>query len=179
MKKAMILIFVLNSLISFSQIPKIKLTSKGIAIVNVTFSDLTLENIFKRTAEWLAINHDNIDEIMEVNNQSKAIIIRTVEPNVWTPFRGGKIDKYSIEYTLIIEFNQQGFSLCYQLGKFEKDGKKLTTSTEDLFDKHKGNILDNYKDAVKSIENKLNTNNESLCQFISTYDNRNFATSKK
>lgn len=179
MKKTIILIFVLSSSMSFSQIPKIKLTSKGIDIVNVAFADLTVENTFKRTVEWLAINHDDIDDIMEVNNQSNAIIIRTVEPNVWTPFRGGKVDKYNIEYTLIIEFNQQGFSLSYQLGKFEKDGKKLTTSSEDLFDKHKGNVLDNYKDAVTGIENKLNANNESLCQFISTYDNRNFTTSIK
>ncbi len=179
MRKTIILIFVFNSLMSFSQIPKINLTSKGIAIVNVSFADLTLENTFKRTVEWLALNHDDIDEIMQVNNQSKAIIIRTIEPNVWTPFRGGKIDKYNIEYTLIIEFNQQGFSLCYQLGNFEKEGKKLSTSTKDLFNRLKGVVRENYKEAVTGIENKLNANNESLYQFISTYDNRNFTTSIK
>jgi len=69
--------------------------------------------------------------------------------------------------------------LNYQLGNFEKDGVKLSTSSKDLYYGLKDCVRENFKEAVMGIENKLNANNESLYQFILSYDNRNYTTSMK
>ncbi|NCP21113.1 MAG: hypothetical protein COZ76_05115 [Flavobacteriales bacterium CG_4_8_14_3_um_filter_35_10] len=180
MKKIFMLLFLANTLMSFGQDSKLKLGPKGVNPTNFILTNITTENTYKRTLEWLHLNHKNLDKIMEQNTKSNAIIIRgAVEHHVWTPLRGGKIDNYDIEYTLIIEFNQQGYRLNYQLGNFEKDGVKLSTSSKDLFYGLKDHVRENFKEAVTGIENKLNTNNESLYQFILSYDNRNYTTSIK
>lgn len=175
MKRIIVLIFILNSLFGYGQLPKIKLTREGVVVSKLNIINLTTDDVFKRTVVWLGDNYKNLEDLMYVNPNSQSIIIRAVEPKVWTPFRGGKNVNYDIEYTMIIEFNQKGFSLSYYLGHFKKNGKQLSTTSNDLFYKFNNHIRENYKTAVNSIENKLQAKNESLYQFILNYDNRSYS----
>ena len=169
--KNLIILSLLVSSVAFSQVPKLELTPNGVepAVINVAV--MPASAIYAKTINWLENNFDNPDDVMVANIENKEISIKAVEPKVWTPNRIGQDTNYDMAYTLKIEFKEGRYRISYELGNFEVDGKKLSTTYKDLFKKFDGSIKYNLEGAVVGIENKLNNKTESLYNFIMGIDN--------
>jgi len=169
--KNLIILSLLVSTFAFGQVPKLELTRNGVepAVINVDI--ITASDIYARTLRWLEDNFDNPDNVIVANLENKELSIKAVEPKVWTPTRIGEDTDYGIEYTLKIEFRDGRYKVTYNLGNFEKDGKKLSTTYKDLFKKFDGSVKHNYDAAVAGIESKLNKKTESLYNYIMGNDN--------
>jgi len=169
--KKLVILSLLISTVAFSQVPKLELTPNGVepAVINVAV--MPASAIYAKTINWLENNFDNPDDVMVANIENKSISLKAVEPKVWTPNRIGQNTNYDMAYTLKIEFKDGRYRVSYELGNFEVEGKKLTTSYKDLFKKFDGSIKYGLDGAVVGIENKLNDKTESLYNFIMGIDN--------
>jgi len=154
------------STIALSQVPKLELNAKGIEPLVVNVAITPASTIYAKTISWLEKNYDNPDKIIVSRDENKELNIKAVEPKVWTANRIGVDSDYGIEYTLKIQFKDGKYRITYNLGNFEKDGKKLDTSYKDLFRKHDGSIKYGYNNAVAGIEEHLNKKVQSLYDFI-------------
>ena len=123
-------------------------------------------NIYAKTIEWIEANYDNPDDMIVANLENKELSLKVIEPKVWVSNRIGTDNNYDMEYTLKIEFKDGRYKISYNLGNFEKNGTRLTTTYKDLFKKFDGSVKYNYDGAVAGIENKLNAKTQSLNNFI-------------
>jgi len=156
----------LISSLAYSQIPNLELNSKVIEplVVNVAIAPASV--IYAKTINWLEQNYDNPDKIIVSRTKNKEINIKTVEPRVWTPNKIGVHSDYGIEYNLKIQFKDGRCRITCELGNFEKDGVKLSTSYKDLFKDYDGSIKYGYNNAVEGIQDHLNKKLKSLYNFI-------------
>jgi len=172
--KKLILITLLISSAAFSQVPKLELTAKGVEPLVLTVDATPASSIYAKTMAWLEKNYKNPDSIIVNNSENKELNIKAIEPKVWTANRIGVDSDYGIEYTLKIEFKDGKYRITYNLGNFEKDGKKLSTSYKDLFRKYDGSVKYSYGGAVAGIEKKLNKKVQSMYDFISGNNSDNW-----
>ncbi|NQW37135.1 MAG: DUF4468 domain-containing protein [Flavobacteriales bacterium] len=169
--KNLILIALLTSSVAFSQVPKLELTPKGIEPVIVNANMIPASNIYAKTIEWIEANYDNPDDMIVANLENKELSLKVIEPKVWVSNRIGTDNNYDMEYTLKIEFKDGRYKISYNLGNFEKNGTRLTTTYKDLFKKFDGSVKYNYDGAVSGIEEKLNEKTTSLYNHIMGIDN--------
>ncbi len=165
MKKLLLGTLLLSS-VAFSQVPKIELNAKGIEPLVINVDIEPASSIYAKTLSWLEQNFKDPDKVIVSREENKELSIKAVEPKVWTANRIGVDSEYGIEYTLKIQFKDGKYRISYNLGNFEKDGKKLSTSYKDLFRKHDGSIKYGYNNAVAGIEKNLNKKVKSLYNFI-------------
>ena len=128
-------------------------------------------NIYAKTIEWIEANYDNPDDMIVANLENKELSLKVIEPKVWVSNRIGTDNNYDMEYTLKIEFKDGRYKISYNLGNFEKNGTRLTTTQKDLFKKFDGSVKYNYDGAVSGIEEKLNEKTTSLYNHIMGIDN--------
>ena len=157
MKRNLLLLIgmVISSTLFSQEIPKLKLTPKGIAPITLNVDGLNASEIYKKSLDWVQETYSNPDEVLKANIENKKIRISGFSPYALT-FRSVVEINWGVTYLLEISFKDGKCRYDYDINYFTgSDGGRTAITYKDFYKKN-GDVKKPYIPAVSSLENTIN-----------------------
>ena len=155
-KYLLIVIAIVTSNVLLSQeIPKLKLTPKGIEPVTLNVGGLSASEIYMKSLDWVQETYKNPNEVLKANIENKMIRIVGFSPDALS-FKSVVVNNWGVSYTLEISFKDGRCRYDYNINYFTgSDGGRAVVTYVDFYKKN-GDIRKPYLPAVSSLEKTMN-----------------------
>jgi hypothetical protein len=164
MKKLFLLLF-LVSMSAFAQ-EKISITPTGVAPAVIEMPGKTAAELYKKTKEWINIYYKNPKEVLKGDIENDLIRIDGFAVGGYKTKGMGIVYDFDYSYTLEIQFKEGKCRYEYIVGRFSTNGARVMYDYADFFKKD-GSIRKVYEYSVESINQTINDNYISFCDYLS------------
>lgn len=167
MKKLSLLVAFLICNLSFAQeIPQLKSTLEGVEPIVVTIDDLSAEEIYKKSINWVKETYKNPEEVLKADIENEKIRIVGYDPNAWYFMSMGSEKNMSINYTVEISFKEGKYRFEYVIDKLSHNySYKGPFKYESMYNK-KGELKKAYLESVPAIDKTMNTLSTNYYNYI-------------
>ena len=129
--------------------------------------DLTKNEIYKKSLNWVQETYKNPDKVLKANIENEKIRINGYAKNAWSSTSMGIKYTYNIDYTVEIEFKEGRCRFTYTIGQmYTSDGQKLLYTCK-AFYKSNGDVRKSYIPSVPSLEKTINDLALSFKNYVS------------
>ena len=165
MKKLFLGLFVtLMSLSINSQ--ELKIGPSGVKEPVIFEFDLTQNEIYKKSLNWVQETYKNPDKVLKANIENEKIRLDGYATNAWWCKSLGIIQTYNMNYTVEISFKEGRCRFSYTIGQmYTSDGQRLLYSCK-AFYKSSGDVRKVHLSSVSSLEKTINDLAKSYQDYI-------------
>ena len=163
MKNAVTLIMLLFISVLWSQ-PKVEMTPRGFAPVEIPTPNITLEKLIQNSKAWAAFYNKNPYDVYNVTENSLAI--DGLIENAYFYRNLGETYYYNIKYTLLIVFKDDNkYTLTFTIKEIFAKEVRVKTTIADFFTPD-DKLKEDYKEVKPSLERSANKLIKSYADYI-------------
>jgi hypothetical protein len=164
--KILLSIAILFCTISNAQdLPKIKLTHKGVEPIVVVVDKLNSSDLYKKALNWVQETYKNPENVIKAKIENEKIRINGFKENAWYFYYLGSKWQHGMEYSVEISFKDGKYKFDYQIGTFYEGTKKLDYDYTKFY-KKSGEIRNNFSNAPEGVEDAMNNLSLSFYNYI-------------
>lgn len=166
----LVTVLMLSSLINAqTEIPKLKLSPSGTEPIVVDVEGQSSEQLYKSTLNWIQEVYENPDKVLKANIENQKVRLNGYSNHAFNYTSMGMTLNYDMEYTMEIEFKDNKYRLTFTIGQFWGSGDSggEVAWNYKAFYKKNGDARKAYNNAIPSLEETMNSLNQSLYDYVS------------